>query len=70
MASTPAKERLYTIDDFYALPNFIRAELFDGKLYTDDWTTLIIDDEVFRNPPSAERHVTYRLSVIKENETP
>jgi len=33
-------------------------------------TTLMIDDEVFKNPPSAEHHVTYRLSVIKENEAP
>lgn len=70
MASKPAKERRYTIDEFYALPDFIRAELFDGKLYTDDWTTLVIDDEVFKNPPSAEHHVTYRLSVIEEREEP
>ena len=66
MASTLDKEKLYTVDDFYALPNFIRAELFDGKLYTDDWTTLKIDDEVFKNPPSAECHVTYQLSVIQK----
>lgn len=66
MAQALPRERLYTVDDIYALPDFIRIELFDGKIYTDDWTTLIIDDEVFKNPPSAEHHVTYRLSVIED----
>lgn len=67
MAQLLPRERLYTIDDYYALPDFIRIEILDGKIYTDDWTTLIIDDEVFKNPPSAEHHVTYRLSIV-ENE--
>lgn len=62
---TIVQERLYTEEDYYALPNFIRAELFDGQFYTDDWTTLEIDEEVFRNPPSEENHVNYRLSVVK-----
>ena len=66
MEPTPTKEKLYTVNDIFALPDFIRVELIDGKIYTDDWTTLIIDDEVFKNSPSAERHVTYRLSVVKE----
>ena len=66
MAQALPQERLYTVDDIYALPDFIRIELFDGKIYTDDWTTLMIDDEVFKNPPSAEHHVTYRLSVIED----
>lgn len=60
------QERTYTIDDYYALPDFIRIEILDGKIFTDDWTTLIIDDEVFKNPPSAEHHVTYRLSVVED----
>lgn len=66
MAQALPQERLYTVDDIYALPDFIQIELFDGKIYTDDWTTLMIDDEVFKNPPSAEHHVTYRLSVIED----
>lgn len=60
------QKRIYTVDDIYALPDFIRIELFDGEIYTDDWTTLIIDEEVFQNPPSAEHHVTYRLSIIED----
>ncbi|MGN0354741.1 MAG: hypothetical protein ACI4EI_06675 [Muricoprocola sp.] len=48
------------------LPDFIRLELIDGIIYTDDWTDLIIDEDVFENPPSEEHHVTYRLSVVKE----
>lgn len=66
MAQSLPPERLYTVDDLYALPDFIRVELFDGKIYTDDWTTLIIDEEVFRNPPSAEHHVSYRLSIVDD----
>lgn len=59
------KERLYTADEIYNLPDFLRLELFDGKIHTDDWTTLVIDDEVFENPQSEENHVTYKLSVVK-----
>ena len=61
--STP--KRQYTTDDIYKLPNFIRVTLFDGEILTDDWTDLIIDEEVFKNPPSEDHHVTYRLSVVK-----
>ncbi|MDD7218392.1 MAG: hypothetical protein PUI16_00065 [Clostridia bacterium] len=59
-------KHLYTCDDIMKLPDFIRVELFDGVIYTDDWTDLEIDEEVFQNPPSEDHHVTYRLSVIKE----
>lgn len=61
-----SQKRLYTVDDIYNLPDFIRVELFDGVIYTDDWTSLEIDEEVFRNPPSEEHHVTYRLSIVQE----
>ena len=61
--STP--KRQYTTDDIYKLPDFIRVTLFDGEILTDDWTDLIIDEEVFKNPPSEDHHVTYRLSVVK-----
>lgn len=29
----PAQERIYTIDDIYALPEGERAELIDGNIY-------------------------------------
>lgn len=34
MASALTQERLYTIDDIYALPDGDRAELIDGQLYS------------------------------------
>ena len=61
--STP--KRQYTTDDIHKLPDFIRVTLFDGEILTDDWTKLIIDEEVFKNPPSEDHHVTCRLSVVK-----
>lgn len=60
----PAK-RTYTIQDPEKLPSFLRVEMLDGILYTDDWTDLEIDEEVFQNPPSENNHVTYRLSVVR-----
>ena len=45
-------KRLYTYDDIMNLPDFIRVELIDGVIQTDDWTNLEIDEEVFQNPPS------------------
>ena len=59
-------KRLYTYDDILKLPDFIRVELIDGIICTDDWTDLEIDDDVFQNPPSENHHVTYRLSIVKE----
>ena len=59
-------KRLYTCDDILKLPDFIRVELLDGVIYTDDWTDLEINEDVFQNPPSEDHHVTYRLSVVKE----
>ena len=59
-------KRLYTFDDIMKLPDFIRVELLDGVICTDDWTDLEIDEDVFQNPPSENHHVTYRLSIVKE----
>lgn len=59
-------KRLYTYDDILKLPDFIRVELIDGIICTDDWTDLEIDEDVFQNPPSENHHVTYRLSIVKE----
>lgn len=59
-------KRLYTYDDILKLPDFIRVELIDGIICTDDWTNLEIDEDVFQNPPSENHHVTYRLSIVKE----
>ena len=39
--------------------------MFDGEIYTDDFTELEIDDSVFSVRPSETKHVTYRLSVVK-----
>ena len=55
----------YTTDDIYKLPDFIRVTLFDGEILTNDWTNLIIDEEVFKNLPSEDHHKTYRLSIVK-----
>ena len=59
-------KRLYTFDDIMKLPDFIRVELLDGVICTDDWTDLEIDEDVFQKPPSEDHHVTYRLSIVKE----
>ena len=59
-------KRLYTYDDILKLPDFIRVELIDGIICTDDWTDLEIDEDVFQNPPSENHHVTYRLSIVKK----
>ena len=59
-------KRLYTYDDIMNLPDFIRVELIDGVIHTDDWTDLEVDEEVFQNPPSEDHHVTYRLSIVKK----
>ena len=45
--------------------DFIKVTLFSREILTDDWTDLIIDEEVFKNPLSEDHHVTYRLSVVK-----
>ena len=43
----------------------LRVTLFDGEILTNDWTNLIIDEEVFKNLPSEDHHKTYRLSIVK-----
>ena len=63
-------KRLYTYDDIMNLPDFIRVELIDGVIHTNDWTNLEIDEEVFQNPPSEDHHVTYRLSIVKNKTIP
>jgi len=57
--------RHYTAGDMDKLPGFLRIDLIDGEIYTDDWTALEIDESVFRNKPSEGQRVTYRLSVVK-----
>lgn len=57
--------RKHSSADFQALPDFIRVEMFDGEIYTDDFTELEIDESVFNVRPSETKHVTYRLSVVK-----
>lgn len=57
--------RTYTAEEFNKLPGFIRAELIGGAIYTDDWTTLEVDEAVFQHEPSEECHVSYRLCVVR-----
>ena len=59
-------KRLYTYDDILKLPDFILVQLLDGVIYTDDWTDLEIDEDIFQNSPSEDHHVTYRLSIVKK----
>ena len=47
-------------DDIYKLPDFIRVTLFDGEILTNDWTNLIIDEEVFKNLPSEDHQMCIR----------
>lgn len=65
-----SKSHAYTYADIQKLPDFIRVELIDGAICTDDWTALEIDEAVFQSEPSERRHVTYRLSVVNVEEAP
>lgn len=62
------KKQKITIEQMEKLPDFLRIELIDGEICTDDWTELEIDESVFQNPPSASHHVKYRLTVVGEEE--
>ena len=56
-----------TVDQLMKLPDFLRLELIDGKIITDDYTTLIIDEDVFdAGEPSWDNRITYRLSIVKD----
>lgn len=65
-----SEHRAYTYADLLKLPGFIRVELIGGAICTDDWTALEIDEAVFQSEPAENRHVTYRLSVVKTEEIP
>ena len=41
-------KRLYTYDDIMNLPDFIRVELINGVIHTDDWTNLEVMRKSFR----------------------
>ena len=49
------QERIYTIDDIYALPDGERAELIDGQIY-------------YMAPPSRKHHVPLLTTLIKTME--
>lgn len=53
----------FVIDDIYNLPSFLRIEVIDGEIYTDDWTILEIDEDVLKIPATEKRHIKYRLSI-------
>lgn len=61
-------KRDFVIDDIYNLPSFLRIEVIDGEIYTDDWTILEIDEDVFKIPATEKRHIKYRLSIEEIDE--
>lgn len=62
------QKRDFVIDDIYNLPSFLRIEVIDGEIYTDDWTILEIDEDVFKIPATEKRHIKYRLSIEEIDE--
>ena len=62
------QKRDCVIDDIYNLPSFLRIEVIDGEIYTDDWTILEIDEDVFKIPATEKRHIKYRLSIEEIDE--
>ena len=53
--SLPQRQKIYTIDDIYSLPNGQRAELIGGQIY-------------YMAPPSrAHQRITLELSTIINN---
>lgn len=52
----------------YNLPGFLRIEVIDGEIYTDAWTVLEIDEDVFKIPATENRHIKYKLSIVEIEE--
>ena len=56
-------------------PNFLPCRISSKRsllaaIYTDDWTSLEVDEEVFRHTPSENCHIRYRLSVVEVEDLP
>lgn len=62
------QKRQFTSEDYDNLPGFLRIEVFDGEIYTDDWTALEIDEDVFKIPATEKRHIKYKLSIVEIEE--
>ena len=57
------QQRKFSAGDIDNIPSFLRIEVMDGKIYTDDWTRLVIDEDVFKIPATEKRCIKYRLSI-------
>jgi len=65
--SLSKEKRLYTIEDIYNLPEFIRVELFDGIIYPrEDYVSLDIDEDVFTSKPTKDNPITYKISIVND----
>ncbi len=62
------QKREFASGDIENLPGFLRIEVFDGEIYTDDWTVLEIDEDVFRIPATENRRIKYKLSIVEIEE--
>lgn len=62
------QKRKIDINDYNNLPGFLRIEVIDGEIYTDDWTMLEIDEDVFNIPATENRKIKYRLSIVEIEE--
>ena len=61
-------KREFASGDIENLPGFLRNEVFDGEIYTDDWTVLEIDEDVFRIPATENRRIKNKLSIVEIEE--
>lgn len=62
------QKREFASGDFENLPSFLRIEVLDGEIYTDDWTVLEIDEDVFKIPATENRHIKYKLFIMEIEE--
>ena len=62
------QKREFVSGDIENLPGFLRIEVLDGEIFTDDWTMLEIDEDVFKIPATKNRHIKYKLSIVEIEE--
>lgn len=68
MKSIKRQKREFVSGDIENLPGFLRIEVLDGEIYTDDWTMLEIDEDVFKIPATKNRRIKYKLSIVEIEE--
>lgn len=66
--SMKRQKREFVSGDIENLPGFLRIEVIDGEIYTDAWTVLEIDEDVFKIPATEDRHIKYKLSIVEIEE--